>query len=173
MTIIRLGRPTPWRGIITSLVMGAGATVIGMLLALFSSHPENAPLLLLFLLLPAIVIPCLIALNQYAEFDPQTGLISVNGTAPVPLSRIDRARTRTFRGVSSIDLGTGPTRKERFMVANGPFGSPRVERDWVRHLLPYTGLPRRGQMLDAGIGTENLGSETLEDVQIFAQESLK
>lgn len=173
MNIVRLGRPTPWRGIITSLVMGVGATAIGMMFALFSSHPEHAPLLLMFLLIPAIVIPCLIGLNQYAEFDPQTGLISINGAAPVPLARIDRARTRTFRGVSSIDLGVGPTRKQRFMVANGPFGSPRVERDWVRHLLPYTGLPRRGQMLGAGIGTENLGSENLEEVQVFAHEQLK
>lgn len=173
MSIVRLGRPTPWRGIIVSLIMGVGMTVVGTVFALFSSHPENTPLLLMFLLIPAIVIPLLIALNQYAEFDPQTGLISINGAAPVPLARIDRVRTMTHRGVSSIDLGVGPTRKERFMVANGPFGSPRVERDWVRHLLPYTGLPRRGETLGYAFTTRSLRSETLEDALVFAHEWLK
>lgn len=173
MNVVRLGRPTPWRGIIVSLSIGVGMTLIGSAFALFSSHPENTPLLLMFLLIPAIVIPLLIVLNQYAEFDPQTGLISINGAPPVPLGRIDRARTMTFRGVSTLDLGVGPTRKERFIVANGPFGSPRIERDWVRHLLPYTGLPRRGQMLANAFSTRHLRSATLEDATVFAHEWLK
>lgn len=173
MTVVRLGRPTPWRGIIVSLIMGVGATAVGSIFALFSSHPEHTPLLLLFLLIPVIVIPLLIVLNQYAEFDPQTGLIRINGAPPVPLSRIDRARTMTFRGVSTLDLGIGPTRKERFIVANGPFGSPRIERDWVRHLLPYTGLPRRGHVLGDAFSTRHLRSATLEDATVFAHEWLK
>jgi len=173
MNVIRFGRPTPWWGIITSLTIGVGSTLIGLVLAFLSPHPENAPVLLLFLLIPAVVASLLIGLNQYAEFNPQTGLISINGAAAVPLARIDRARTRTFRGVSSIDFGIGPTRKERFMVANGPFGSPREERDWVRRLLPYTGLPRRGQVLGYAFSVRDLGSATLEDTLVFANEWLK
>lgn len=120
-----------------------------------------------------IAIPLLIRLNQYAEFNPQTGLISINGAPPVPLSRIDRARTTTFRGVSTLDLGVGPTRKERFFVANGPFGSPRVERDLVRHMLPHTGLPRHEQVRANAVSTPDPHSVTLEEATIFAWEWLE
>lgn len=173
MNLVRFGRPTPWRGIIASLIMGVGVTLIGSVFAIVSPHPEHTPLMLMFLLIPALAIPLLIAFNQYAEFDQRTGLVSINGAAPVPLGHITRARTRVFRGVSNLDLGTGPGRKERFIVANGPFGSPRVERDWIRHLLPYTGLPRQGYPPPVTFGTVHMHSETFEDVTAFAHQRLK
>ncbi|WP_157439027.1 hypothetical protein [Agreia sp. Leaf244] len=171
--LVRFGRPTPWRGMVVSLVLGIGATLVGTVFGLLSAHPEHTPLMLMFLLIPAIVIPLLIGLNQYAEFDQRSGLIRINGGEAQPLSSIVLARTMIFRGVSTLDLGTGPGRRERFIVANGPFGSPRVERDWVRHLLPYTGLPRRGTMPPDAFGTRHLRSATLEDATVFAHEWLK
>lgn len=127
----------------------------------------------MFLLIPAITIPLLLGLNQYAEFDPRTGLIRINGATPLPLSRIDRAITSTFRGVSVLDLGTGPSRKERFTVANGPFGNSRFERDWARHLLPYTGLPRQTVDNRNPSHATSVYSATLEDTTAFAYERLR
>lgn len=173
MDIVRLGRPTPWRGINASLILGVGSTLIGTVFALVGPHPELTWLMLMFLLIPAVVIPLLIMLNQYAEFDPRTGLIRINGATPVPLSHITRARTMVFRGVSTLDLGTGPSRKERFIVANGLFGSPRIERDWVRYLLPYTGLPRQGHPSQNPLSVMRMSSATFEDATVFAHEWLK
>lgn len=173
MNLVRFGRPTPWRGIIASVIMGVGVTLIGSVFALLSAHPEHTPLMLMFLLIPGLAIPLLIVFNQYAEFDPQTGLISINSATPVPLAHITRARTGVFRGVSTLDLGTGPSRKARFIVANGPFGSPRVERDWIRHLLPYMGLPRQGYPPTGTFGTMHVYSATFEDVAAFAHQRLK
>lgn len=171
--IVRFGRPIPWHGISVGLVIGLGGTLIGTAIALLGSHPERIPFVLLFLILPAILTPLLIGLNQYAEFDQRTGLIRINGADPVPLSHITHARTMIFRGVSTLDLGTGPRRAERFIVANGLFGSPRIERDGVRHLLPYTGLPRRGHWPRDSFSTRHLGAASLEEATVFAHELLR
>jgi hypothetical protein len=172
MSVVRIGRPTPWRSITVSLAIGGGAALIGAVPALLGPHPENTPLLLLFLLIPAAVIPIQIWQNSYAEFDPRTGLISISGAAPVPLAHITYARTMMFRGVSTLYLGVGPERTQRFLVANGPFGNPRIERDWVRHLLPYTGLLRRGDLPDP-YSTTSVRGATFEETAIFARDYLK
>ena len=112
-------------------------------IALTGNHPEQAPLLRLFLLLPAIVIPATIALNQYAEVDTATWLVRVNGGEPRPLAQLTHCTVNVFRGVCTLTIGYSDHRRDRFSVSsNTPFGSPRVERDWMRYLLPYTGLPR-------------------------------
>ncbi|MFK4761200.1 hypothetical protein ACI3KS_09740 [Microbacterium sp. ZW T5_45] len=167
MNIVRFGRPVPWRGIIASMGIGAGMALFTALLGILSGRFHGSLLLLLFLLIPVVVSPILIAINTFATFDPQTGLISINGAAPVPLAHVTQARTMTTRGVATLYLGTGPTRAERFFVANGPFGSPRVERDWVRHLLPYTGLPRSGVHPDE-FGTRHVRQASFEEASVFA-----
>ncbi|MBW8763028.1 MAG: hypothetical protein JF592_10635 [Microbacterium sp.] len=171
--IIRFGRPTPWRSIIVGLIFGVGSTLVGSAFSLVGSHPENTPLMLIFLAIPAIATPLLIGFNQYAEFDQRTGLISINGATPVPLTHITWTRTMTNQwSFSSLELGTGRQRTERFMVANGPFGNPRVERDGVRHLLPYTGLPRRGVPHHDSPASPHDGP-TLDEVMAFAHERLR
>lgn len=171
--IIRFGQPMPWRGIIVSLILGVGATLVGSAFSLVGSHPEHTPLMLMFLAIPAIMIPVLIGFNQYAEFDQRTGLIRINGAAPVPLTHIVWSRVMTNQwSFSSLELGTGPSRRERFMVANGPFGSPRAERDWVRYLLPYTGLPRQGVPHQAPPDNPYSGPG-LERTTAFAHERLR
>lgn len=163
--LILFGRPTPWRGIWGSVIMAA-ALIIGVgTFGLLGSHPELTPMVLMFLLLPAIAIPLLIAVNRYAVVDRRTWLVSVNGGQPRPLADLRYCRFGTFRGVSTIELGYSNLRKDRFIVSShSPFASPRIERDWVRYLLPYTGLPRSA---DGSLGA------TLEQAQRFAHEDLK
>jgi hypothetical protein len=171
--IVRFGRPMPWRGIIMGLIFGVGMTLVGAVFSLLSSHPENTPLMLMFLIIPAVTTPVLIVFNQYAEFDERTGLIRINGAAPVPLTHIVWARAMTNQwSFSILELGTGPRRSERFVVSNGPFGSPRSEREWIRHLLPYTGLPRDGAPPQV-LPVSRHWSESLEKAIAFAHERLR
>ncbi|WP_430592812.1 hypothetical protein [Humidisolicoccus flavus] len=173
MRIVQFGRPTPWRGIIVSCLIGGGATLLGTVFGLLSPHPEHTPLMLMFLLIPLTVAPLLIVLNRYAEFDVQTGLIRINGAPPVPLTHITHAKTMVFRGVSSLDLGTGPKRNDRFIVANGLFGSPKIEREWIRRLLPHMGLPRQGFWPDHWWQTRQVSAASSEEAITFAHEWLK
>lgn len=166
-SLVRFGRPVPWRGIIASAGLGVGMTMVTVMVSVLRGYFDGILLLLVFLLFPVVVSPILIAINTYATFDARTGLISINDAAPVPLAHVTQARTMTTRGVATLYLGTGPTRTERFFVANGPFGSPRVERDWVRHLLPYTGLPRSGVHPDE-FGTRHVRQASFEEASVFA-----
>lgn len=173
--VIRIGRRVPYRPILVSigiaavLILGFGAQ------ALTSTHPENAPILLLFLLLPVVVAATMIPLNQYAEIDPTTWLVRVNGAEPRPLADLTHCTVNEFRGARTLTIGYSDRRRDRFTVSSHtPFGSPRVERDWIRYLLPYTGLPRDPtSRLSEALGTAYDRHATLEQAQTFAHEWLK
>lgn len=144
-------------------------------MALVGKHPEQAPLVLMFLLLPAAVIPATVALNQYAEIDTATWLVRVNGGEPRPLAHLTHCTVNVFRGVCTLAIGYSDSRRDRFTVSSStPFGSPRSERDWMRYLLPYTGLPRDpDSTFSAPLGSPYYRHATLEQAQTFAQEWLK
>lgn len=172
---VLFGRPTPWRGIWSSVIL-ALALMIGFgIFGLQSVHPELTPMVLMFLLLPAVAIPLLVGLNQYAVVDQRTWLVSVNGGPPRPLSHLTHCRVNTFRGVNTIELGYSDHRKDRFIVSSfSPFASPHIEREWVRYLLPYTGLPRDpNSHLSVALGSPYEKHATLEQAQHFAHEYLK
>lgn len=173
--LILFGRPTPWRGIWGSVIMGFTLSIGFGLISLRSPHPELAPMLLIFLLIPTIAIPLLIAFNRYAVVDRRTWLVSINGGQPRPLSHLTHCRVRTFRGVNTIELGYTSRFKDRFIVSSfSPFASPYIEREWIRYLLPYTGLPRDPQSrLSAPFGSPYESHATLEQAQHFAHEYLK
>ena len=173
--LVLFGRRTPWRGIWGSVIMGFTLSIGLGLISLRSPHPELAPMLLMFLLIPAITIPLLIAFNRYAVVDRRTWPVSINGGPPRPLSHLTHCRIRTFRGVNTIELGYTDRLKDRFIVSSfSPFASPRIERDWVRYLLPYTGLPRDPRSrLSAPFGSPYESHATLEQAQQFAYEYLK
>lgn len=172
---VRFGRPTPWRGIWASVIIAAVLILVFGTISLRSAHPELTPMILMFLLLPAVTIPLLIGLNQYAVVDRRTWLVSINGGQPRPLSHLTHCRVNTFRGVKTIEIGYSDRRKDRFIVSSqSPFASPRIERDWVRYLLPYTGLPRDpSSRLDTVLDAPYAKHATLEQAQHFAHEYLK
>lgn len=173
--LIPFGRPRPWRGIWASVII-ALALIVGFgIFSLQSAHPELTPMVLMFLLLPAVTIPLLIGFNQYAVVDRRTWLVSINGGEQRPLSHLTHCRVNTFRGVASIELGYSDRRRDRFMVSShSPFTSPRIEREWVRYLLPYTGLPRDPHSrLSVAFGSPFEKHATLEQAQHFAHEYLK
>ena len=141
--LVRFGRRIPVRGIIgTVIITGAGMLLV-VVPALVFGRPELVPFALLFLLIPVITIPVLMLLNTFAEFDPATGMISVNGRAATPLAALTWCNYTIFRGTVTFDIGYGPRRTDRFGVSSqSPFASPRIERDWMRFILPFTGLRR-------------------------------
>lgn len=173
--LVLFGRPTPWRGIWASVIIALLLIVGFGAFSLQSAHPELTPMVLMFLLLPAVTIPLLIGLNQYAVVDRRTWLVSINGGQPRPLSHLTHCRVNTFRGVNTIELGYTDRRKDRFIVSShSPFASPRIERDWVRHLLPHTGLPRDPHSrLSVAFESPYEKHATLEQAQHFAHEYLK
>ena len=174
-SVIRIGRRVPYSAILSSISIAAVLMVGFGVPALAGKHPEHAPLLLLFLLIPVIVAATMIPLNQYAEIDPTTWLVRVNGGEPRPLAHLTHCTVNEFRGVRTLTIGYSDRRRDRFAVSSHtPFGSPRVERDWIRYLLPYTGLPRDPtSRLSEAFGTAYDRHATLEQAQTFAHEWLK
>lgn len=174
-TIVRIGHRTPTRTIWSSCTITAVLIAVFGTQALLGAHPQQAPLVLMFLLLPAIAIPAVIALNTSAEINTGTWLVSINGGTPRPLAELRYCTVNVFRGVCTLSIGFGPSRRERVMVSSHtPFGSPLVERDWIRYLLPYTGLPRDpNSTLSAPLGSPYEKHATLEQALAFAHEYLK
>lgn len=165
--LVRFGQRVPIRTIVASVLIAVGVILLLVVISFASGRVEQIPYALFFLTIPGIIAPLSIVFNQYAEFDRGTGLISINGSAPRPLMDITYCTTDTSRGVCTINLGFGPRRSEQFSVSsNTPFGNPRVERDWVRHLLPHMGLPPE-------TGPSTGRSETRDDAQRFAHDWLK
>lgn len=90
-----------------------------------------------------MTIPALIWSNTYAVLDTVNWRISMNGGEFRLIGHITFASIFFFRGVSTLTIGFSKERSQRVAVSgNTPFGAPRVEREWVRYILPYTGLPR-------------------------------
>ena len=174
-SVIRIGRRVPYRAILMSLGIAAVLMVWFGYAALTGDHPQQTPFILMFLLFPLGVAATMIPLNQYAEIDPTTWLVRVNGGEPHPLAHLTHCTVNEFRGVRTLTIGYSDRRRDRFAVSSHtPFGSPRVERDWIRYLLPYTGLPRDPtSRLREVLGTTYARHATLEQAQTFAHEWLK
>lgn len=141
--LVRFGRRVPVRSIVSSFIVAGALMVIVGGVIVMAGHAALWPFVLCFLLIPAITVPALMLLNTYAEFDPATGMISVNGRQATPLAALTWCNSSTFRGVNTLTIGYGPGRRDTFGVSSQtPFGSPRIERDWMRFILPFTALPR-------------------------------
>lgn len=173
--VVRFGRRFPARAVWGSVIISAALIVGFGAFAILGNHPEQAPLVLVFLLLPAVVIPASIALNQYAELDTVNWTIRINNGPPRPLADLTHCTVGIFRGVCTLAIGYSEKRSERFVVSsNSPFASPRIERDWTRYLLPLTGLPREpGTQVDPRRVITFARNATLEQAQSFAHELLK
>mgnify|MGYP006342513261 CR=1 FL=1 len=140
---VHFGRRIPVRGIVSTFIVTGAVMLFVTVLTLVFGRPELAAFALLFLLIPVIAVPAIVLLNTFAEFSPATGMISVNGRAATPLAALIWCNYTTFRGTVTFDIGYGPRRTDRFGVSSqSPFASPRIERDWMRFILPFTGLRR-------------------------------
>lgn len=173
--LIHFGSRIPWRGIWASIIMAAVLIVGFGIFSLGGSHPELTWMVSMFLLIPLLAIPLLIAFNQYAVVDRRTWLISINGGEWRPLSFITHCRVNVSRGINTMEFGYTDRRKDRFMVSSfTPFASPFIEREWVRYLLPYMGLPRDpNSRLSEAFGAAYEKHATMEQAQHFAYEYLK
>lgn len=168
---VRIGRPTPVRASWMAVIIAAVLIAVFGTQALIVGPPEHALIPLMFLLIPVIGIPLLRWQNTYAVLDTVTWQISLNGGAPRPIGQLVYCRTDFARGISTLTLGFSDLRSERVAVSsNTPFGSPRGERDWVRYILPYTGLRRVPGSRATLLGNNNA---SLEQAQEFAQDWLK
>lgn len=127
-------------------------------------------MVLMFLLLPAVAIPLLVGLKQYAVDDQRAWLVSVDG-GPPSAEPPDALSCEQFRGVSTIELGYSDRRKDRFIVSSfSPFANPHIEREWVRYLF----LPRDScSRLSVALGSPYEKHATLEHAQHHAHAYLK
>ena len=141
-TVVPIGRPVPWREIVIICAITAALIVGWTIFGVLSPHPELTWVVLLFLIIPAVTIPYWLWFSSYAVIDPAANTISINGGAHRPLTDIVFARTDVFRFVCTLRLGFSPAKSDWLAVYSGtPLASKRVERDWVRAILPLTGLP--------------------------------
>ena len=170
-TIVRIGRRVPLPGILFCLGLAAALMLATAIVMVAAGRPEQLPIVLAFLLIPAIGVPPLVLLNTFAEYDQATGLISINGRPGIPLAAITYGGVSTAQGVASLTLGTGPARRDRFTVSSRTLlSSPRRERDWVRSILPSTGLQRDPEQPMPNLwGRSSTNSVSLEVAQHFAE----
>ena len=173
----QIGSPSIARDVVQSLTFSAVILAI-TLVSLFFANAERFTTqwwvaLIAPAILSAIAIPARAASNTWAVVDTTQWLISINGGAFRPLAEIRYAYTMTFRGVSTLTLGFSD--REKFALsAFTPWFSKKADREFVKYLLPYTGIPHDAAQIPStrgALGMSTTGT-TLPEAIAFADANL-
>ena len=170
--IVSFGRRVPVPAIVGYSVPAVLVAALIATQALTTGHGAIALLALPLRLLPAIGIPVVVITSTWAEYDPATGLIVINGRAPIPLRELRFAGASMARGVLRLVIGPTPADGDGFMVSSAVLRSSDVERAWIHALLPAMGLASDPASAHVDVASEFFPSlpgrpVTLEQAQRF------
>lgn len=136
-----IGASTPRRQIIGAVIAGVAPIVVFSIYGVLINRTESIPLLLMFLLIPAIGIPVWIKMNSWAVVNDVNHTISVNGGEFRNMQELKYLDTSVFRGVCTLTIGYSKERSDRFFAhANGIGNTKKSERQNMRLVIPYSGL---------------------------------